>query len=93
MSLVRSKRASWWSMILMVLVIIIVICTRVVSSIWEYSVLFLAFMAVFCHLMSFLLLKMSPKACKKLDSLAGFFGGLAVIALIVVFILDFIAVS
>ena len=80
-------------MILMVLVIVIVICTRVVSSIWEYSVIFFAFMAVFCHLMSFLLMKMSPKACKKLDSIAGLFAGLAVIALIVVFIFDFIATS
>ena len=80
-------------MIRMVWVIVIVICTRVVSSIWEYSVIFFAFMAVFCHLMSFLLIKMSPKACKKLDSFAGFFAGLAVIALIVVFILDFIATS
>lgn len=80
-------------MFLMIAVIIIVICTHVVSSIWEYSVIFLAFMAVFCHLMSFLLIKMSPKACKKLDTLAGFFGVLAIAAFIVVYILDFIAVS
>ena len=93
MSLVRSKQASWLSMILMVIVVIVVICTRVVSSIWEYSVIFFAFMAVFCHLMSFLLLKMSPSACRKLDNIAGIFGVLAVAALIVIFILDFIATS
>lgn len=80
-------------MILMVVVIIVVICTRVVSSIWEYSALFCAFMAVFCHLMSFLLMKMSPKACKKLDTIAGIFGVLTVVAIIVIFILDFIGFS
>lgn len=77
----------------MVVVIIVVICTHVVSSIWEYSVIFFAFMAVFCHLMSIMLVKMSPSACRKLDFIAGIFGILAVAALIVVFILDFIAVS
>lgn len=90
MNILKSRQTSWWSMFLMIAIIIVAICTHVVSSIWEYSVIFFAFMAVFCHLMSFLLMKMSPRACKKLDSIAGFFGVLAVIALIVIFILNMV---
>ena len=84
----KSTTLAWGAMLLMVAVIIIAICTRVVSSIWEYSMLFLAFMAVFCHLAALLLYKMSAAASKKLDVASMIFGFLAVVALIVVFILD-----
>lgn len=78
----------------MVAIIVAVICVRGgMLGIWEYVALFLAFMAVFCHLMSFLLMKMSPRACKKLDEFAGGFGILAVIAIVVIFILNFIIVN
>lgn len=90
MGLKRSGALSWCAMFLMVIVIIIAVGTRVVSSIWEYSTLFLAFMAIFCHLMAVMLVKMSANAAKKLDVLAMIFGFLAVIALIVVFILDWV---
>lgn len=78
-------------MILMVVIIIVSVATHVVSTIWEYSVVFLAFMAVFCHLAALLLVKMSGNAAKKLDVAAFIFGVLAVIALIVVFILNWCA--
>ena len=90
MSLRQSTALAWGSMVIIVIVIIIAVCTRIVSSIWEYSTLFLAFMAIFCHLMSLMLNKMSANAAKKLDYIALLFGVLAIIALIVVFILDFI---
>lgn len=82
---------AWGGMILMVFVIIIAVCTHVVSSLWEYSVLFLAFMAVFCHLAALMLAKMSRAAARKLDIAACVFGFLAIIALIVVFILNWCA--
>lgn len=91
MNLRESKATAWGSMILMVFVIIIAVCTRVVSSIWEYSTLFLAFMAIFCHLASLMLIKMSKSAAKKLDVAALIFGIAAIVALIVVFILDWCA--
>lgn len=90
MSLRASKAAGWSAMILMVIVIIVAICTHVVSSIWEYITIFLGFMSVFCHLMSLLLIGMSRSASRKLDVSAGIFGILAVVALIVVFILDWV---
>lgn len=77
-------------MILIVVVIIVAVSTRIVSSIWEYSTLFFAFMAVFCHLASLMLSGMSKAAGKKLDAAALVFAVLGIIALIVVFILDFI---
>lgn len=80
---------AWGAMLLMVVVIIVAVCTRVVSSVWEYSVLFLAFMAIFCHLAALMLVRMSAAAARKLDYAAFIFGLLAIIALIVVFILDF----
>lgn len=80
---------AWGAMLLMFIVVIVAICTRVVSSIWEYSTLFLAFMAVFCHLAAVLLTKVSFAASKKLDMAAMIFGILAILALIVVFILNF----
>ena len=79
---------AWGAMLLIVFVIIIAVCTRVVSSIWEYTVLFLAFMTIFCHLASLLLIKTSKSASKKLDYIAGVLGCLAIVALIVVFILN-----
>ena len=88
MNLRQSRATAWLSIGVMVLVIVIAIITRVVSSVWEYSVLFFAFMAIFCHLMSLLLVKMSAAASKKLDVAAMIFGFLAIIDLIVVFILD-----
>lgn len=90
MGLKQSGALSWCAMILMVIVIIIAISTRVVSSIWEYSTLFFAFMAIFCHLMAVMLVKMSARAAKKLDIFAMIFGFLAILALIVVFILDWV---
>lgn len=91
MSLRESKAAAWAAMWLIVTVIIVAICTHIVSSIWEYSVLFLAFMAVFSHLAAIMLSGMSKSAGKKLDVAAFFFGILAVVDLIVVFILDWCA--
>ena len=88
MNLRESKALAWGAMILMVFVIIIAMCMRVVSSIWEYSTLFLAFMAIFCHLAAVLIIRMSAAASRKLDVAAMVFGGLAVLALVVVFILD-----
>lgn len=88
MKIKESKSMAWGAMILIVGVIIIAMCTRVVSSAWEYTMLFLAFMAVFCHLASVLLSRMSLSASRKLDIAAIIFGGLSFIALIVVFILD-----
>lgn len=84
----KSLTAAWGAMILIFIVIIVSICTHIVSSIWEYSILFLGFMAVFCHLAALILYKMSAKASKKLDYAAFIFGVLAIIDLIVVFILD-----
>ena len=84
----QSRILAWGAFVLMIAVIIIAMCTRVVTSAWEYSMLFLAFMAVFCHLASLLLMKMSASASRKLDIAAVIFGFLAVAALIVVFILD-----
>lgn len=75
---------------MIIVVIIVAIVTNVVSSVWEYSTIFLAFMAIFCHLMSLLLLKMSSSASRKLGVCAMIFGLLAVVALIVVFILDWV---
>lgn len=89
MNIRQSKATAWTAMILMVVVIIVAICTRVVSSIWEYSVIFLAFMAIFCHLASLILAKMSLAAARKLETSAFVFGLLAIVALIVVFILNF----
>lgn len=76
------------AMILMLVVIVVAMCTRVVSSVWEYLMLFLAFMAVFCHLAAVMLTKMSLAASRKLDYAALVFGVLGFIALIVIFILD-----
>lgn len=84
----QSKAFAWGAMIVMIIVIIITMCSRIVSSLWEYSVLFLAFMTVFCHLAAVLLVRVSQGASKKLDVAACIFGILAVIALVVVFILD-----
>ncbi|MCH5216978.1 MAG: hypothetical protein J1F07_00265 [Muribaculaceae bacterium] len=89
MSLRESKSMAWGAFLLVIILIIVAICTRVVSSIWEYSTIFLAFMAVFCHLAALLLAGMSKAAGKKLDMAALVFGVLAIIALIVVFILNF----
>ena len=89
MSLRKNTGLAWGAMILMVVVVIVAVATRVVSSIWEYSTIFLAFMAVFCHLMSLLLERMSASASRKLDNIALIIGILAVVALIVVFILNF----
>lgn len=91
MNLRQSQGAAWGGMLLMVVVIVVAICTGVVASIWEYSTIFLAFMAVFCHLASVLLVRMSKAAAVKLDRAAFVFGILAVVALIVVFILDWCA--
>lgn len=88
MNLKQSIGLAWGAMLLMVVIIIVAVVTRVVSSIWEYSVIFLAFMGVFCHLASLMLAKMSGAAAKKLDLAAFIFGLLAIIALIVVFILN-----
>ena len=90
MNLRESKAMGWGAMVLMIVVIIIAICTRVVSDIWEYSTIFFAFMAIFCHLMSLLLVKMSVSASKKLDVIAMICSALAVVALIVVFILNWV---
>ena len=90
MNVKQSKFLSWISMILMVIVIVVAICTHVVASIWDYSTIFLAFMCIFCHLMSLMLYKMSAAASKKLEILAGIFGILAIIDFIVVFILDWV---
>lgn len=90
MSLRASKSAAWGAMILTVVLIIVAICTRVVSSIWEYVPLFTLFMTVFCHLAALLLMPMSKVASRKLDVAAAVFGILTIIAIIVVFILDFI---
>lgn len=87
----RSKSIALGAMILIVVMIIIAMCMRVVSSIWEYSVLFLAFMSVFCHLASVMVARMSNAASRKLDIAALIFGILGVVALIVVFILDWSA--
>lgn len=89
----KSKILALWAMILMVVVIIILICTRVISSIWEYTAAFTAFMAIFCHLMAIMLYRMSASASKKLDLIAIVFGILTIVAIIVIFILNMIAFS
>lgn len=89
MSLRQSQAAAWGAMIIMMVVIIVAVCTRVVSTVWEYGTLFFAFMAVFCHLAAILLYRMSASASKKLDISALVFGILAVLALIAVFIINF----
>lgn len=91
MNLRQSTAVAWGAMLLMVTVIIVAVCTRVVSSIWEYTPLFFAFMAIFSHLASLMLSRMSSSASRKLDIAALVFGVLAAIALIVVFILDWCA--
>lgn len=88
MNIMQSRAVAWAALILMVTVIIISICTHVVASIWEYSALFLAFMAVFSHLAALLLYKMSAIASKKLDNIAVVFGLLALVAFVVIFILN-----
>lgn len=86
----ESGMAAWCAMLLIVVVIIISIATHVVSSIWEYATVFLAFMAAFCHLAAIILKKMSGNAARKLDYFAMIFAILFVVALIVVFILDWV---
>lgn len=89
MNLKESKLLAWGAMFLMVVVIIISVVLRAVTEIWEFSVLFLAFMAVFCHLAALLLAGMSKAASRKLDYAAIVFGVLAILALIVIFIINF----
>ena len=91
MRLLESKRVAWCAMILIVALMIIAMCLRIVGSIWEYSILFFAFMAVFCHLASLILSSMSKNAARKLDVGAAVFGVLTVIDVIVIFILNFIS--
>ena len=91
MKLRESKVAAWGAMFIMVVCIIICVITRFVTSIWEYIPLFLAFMAVFCHLAALILYKISVSASVKLDKGALIFGILAIVSLIVVFILDWAA--
>lgn len=89
MKIRESKALAVSAMVLIVIVIIVAICTHVVSSIWEYSVLFFAFMTIFCHLAALSLMKMSTAASKKLDNVSLILGILTVISLIVVFIINF----
>lgn len=91
MNIGQSKAVAWGAMILMVVVIVIAIVTKVITDWWECSVLFLAFMAIFSHLAALLLAKMSTMASKKLDLIALIFSFLAIVAFIVIFILDWIA--
>lgn len=84
-----SRGAAWGAMLLIVVVIIIAVCTRFVSSIWEYSALFLGFMAVFCHLAAVLLSGMSLSASRKLDNIALIFGVLTILDIVAIFIVDF----
>lgn len=88
MNLRNSVAAALGAMILMLVVIIVAMCMRVVSGPWEYVVIFLGFMTVFCHLASVLLRRSSAAAARKLDFIALIFGVAAVVALIVVFIIN-----
>ncbi|MCH5214104.1 MAG: hypothetical protein J1E97_02830 [Muribaculaceae bacterium] len=84
----KSKLLTTIALLLIVAVLIVAICTRTLTNLWEYSVIFCAFMSVFSHLMALMLVKMSGSAARKLDYAAMVFGVLAIILLIVVYILD-----
>lgn len=84
----KSAVSAWGAMIIILIVIIICMSLHIIGDAWEYVVLFLVFMAGFCHLASTLLKKTSVSAAKKLDLIALIFGILGVIGLITVFILD-----
>ena len=75
-------------MILVLVVIIVAMCVGLIGSIWEYITIFLFFMAAFCHLAAVLLARTSAAASRKLDVVAMVFAVLAIVALIVVFILN-----
>lgn len=87
-SLRASKAVAWLAMLTVVAVFIVAVCLRVIVGIWDYSAIFCAFMAVFCHLMSINLAKMSASASRKLDIAAFIFLCLAVVAIIVIYILN-----
>ena len=86
----ESKTTAWLAVIIMTILIIVAMCFHWVGEWWEYSVLFLGFMAAFCHLAAVLLYKMSKLASKKLDNASLVFAIAAIIDLIVIFILNFI---
>lgn len=87
-SLRASKTVAWLAMLTVVAVFIVAVCLRVIVDIWDYSAIFCAFMAVFCHLMAINLAKMSASASRKLDIAAFIFLCLAVVAIIVIYILN-----
>lgn len=87
----QSKSVAFAAMAMIIVLIIVAMATHIVSELWEYIPLFLCFMAVFCHLAAVMLVGMSRTASKKLDIVALIFGILAIIALIVTFILNWIA--
>lgn len=87
MNIRESKAVAWVAMIIVVALLIVMICLRLFDEVWEYSAIFCAFMMVFCHLMALNLQKMSKVASRKLDLIALIFGGLTVVAIIVVYIL------
>lgn len=91
MKLRESKTLAWGAMLLIVILVIFTICMRYVESIWDYLSIFFAFMMVFCHLMALSLRKMSLNASRKLDIAALIFGVLTILAIILIFILYFIA--
>lgn len=90
MSLRESKSLAWIAMLLMVIVVMMSIILGLTTAWWELGALFLAFMAVFCHLAAVLLVKMSKTASNKLDIGAVVFGILAVLAFIAIFVVNFV---
>lgn len=82
--LVNSKIVAWLALMLIIIVIITTFGLREVW--WAFIDEFFAFMMIFCWLASLYLMKMSPFAAKKLQSIALVSGVLMILALIGEFI-------
>lgn len=83
----RSSKIMAWGSLVIIMAWMVVTVTHEVAW-WGYIDVFMGFMAVFSHLASIYLVKVSPMASKRLDTIAMVFIILALIAFIVEYILS-----
>lgn len=86
MKLIESKITAWCAMLLVVALVVIAVMAH--TPWWGFIAIFFAFLAVFSHLASLYLKKMSPRAAGKLENCAFVLCILAVVGLIAVYIIS-----
>lgn len=87
MASIRSSKIMAWGSLVIIIAWMVVTVTQEVPW-WGYIDVFMGFMAVFCHLASIYLLRISPAASKRLDTIAMVFIILTLVAFIAEYVLS-----